>query len=161
VRLYAAERLQTVSEALAATVELLSRYLDLNNSSVIYSNELHLLLDDVGERNITHLLGMPSHFERLLDHSRRTRQRLVASLRVMLLGSATVDTRLLERFGEIVSSRTRVWCVYGMTEASRSQNTLRMGERARGSLACCEGRSWRLTVSKAQAKSFAASRSPP
>jgi acyl-CoA synthetase (AMP-forming)/AMP-acid ligase II len=66
------------------------------------------VLDDVGEHNITHVFGLPSHFERLLDHCSRTGPRLPAALRVMLLGSATVDTRFLERFRQIVSPRTGV-----------------------------------------------------
>jgi acyl-CoA synthetase (AMP-forming)/AMP-acid ligase II len=125
--------------SVAATVELLSRYVDLNNSSVVYSNELHLILPtlkaggtvvippwrvqsaravlhDSVKHNVTHIFGLPSHFERLLDYWRRTGRRFPASLRVILLGSATVDTCFLERFRHIVSPRTSVWCVYGMTE---------------------------------------------
>ena len=73
-------------------------------------------LSDVERNNVTIVFGPPSEFEEIAQYCQQTGRTLPSSLRTIVLGSAPVHAAFLSRLSAIVPQRTRVWCMYGLTE---------------------------------------------
>jgi acyl-CoA synthetase (AMP-forming)/AMP-acid ligase II len=125
--------------SLEAIVRLVGQHLEAGAGDVLMARDLHLVVPALlagatvvlpphgplhPERvlalleaaRVTHAFGVPHDWQRLADHCRRTRRRLPATLRLLMLGAAPVHRPFLERLREVLAPTTRVLCVYGMTE---------------------------------------------
>ena len=68
------------------------------------------------KNNITTLFGPPSFYISLIDHCKKQKRLLPASLQLIILGSAPVHPKFVEMLYEALQSHTKVLCLYGMTE---------------------------------------------
>jgi acyl-CoA synthetase (AMP-forming)/AMP-acid ligase II len=127
------------NRSIAASMAVIASSLAIGPADVAYSDKLHLILPallagarvvipryrrflaartlrDLVRYGATQTFGVPSEFQQLLELAARHHIRLPASLRAIFLGAAPVHGGFLARLRETVDVRTRVWCVYGMTE---------------------------------------------
>ena len=61
-------------------------------------------------------MGPPSDFVPMIEHCEATKTQFPETMQHILLGSAPVTRRFLQRFSDVLPSHTRLTCLYGMTE---------------------------------------------
>jgi acyl-CoA synthetase (AMP-forming)/AMP-acid ligase II len=125
--------------SIGAALDIMSREARFEPGDVLYTDQLHLilpalragvptviprgrfraarLLEHLRRYRISHTFGVPSEYQELVEYASSHHLSLPASLRKVLLGSAAVPATFLRRLVPLLSTRTRVTCVYGMTEA--------------------------------------------
>lgn len=125
--------------SLGAILSSVSRELKATDEDVFYSRELHLILPalfegarvviprrtrfsaaatlaDLERFGVTHMFGVTSDCQQLVDYCAANDRTLPNRLRMLLIGGAPVPTGFLRRLSTCVGPSTEVWCIYGMTE---------------------------------------------
>jgi acyl-CoA synthetase (AMP-forming)/AMP-acid ligase II len=124
--------------SLAAALALIVTRLAPDPADVFYADVLHLVIPALaagacavipppGTRppaalahlhhyRATKTYGVPAEFEELIETCRARRARLPATLDTIMLGSAPVPLRFLERLRAVVAPGTAIWTAYGTTE---------------------------------------------
>ncbi|MEO0040805.1 MAG: hypothetical protein RL329_253, partial [Bacteroidota bacterium] len=113
-------QLDTNKENLIATY--LPHYMligfSVNMPSILYNPTLTAVekLIFFNKHQVTTIMGPPSDFVPMIAHCEQTKTLFPISMQHLLLGSAPVTRRFLERLCGVLPSHTRITCLYGMTE---------------------------------------------
>jgi acyl-CoA synthetase (AMP-forming)/AMP-acid ligase II len=113
-------QLDTHKENLIATY--LPHYMligfSVNMPSILYNPKLTAVqkLAFFEAHKVTTIMGPPSDFVPLTEHCENTSKVFPSTLQHILLGSAPVTRRFLQRLVAVLPTHTRITCLYGMTE---------------------------------------------
>ncbi len=113
-------QLDTNKENLIATY--LPHYMligfSVNMPSILYNPTLTAVekLTFFNKHQVTTIMGPPSDFVPMIAHCEQTKTLFPTSMQHILLGSAPVTRRFLERLCAVLPLHTRITCLYGMTE---------------------------------------------
>ena len=86
--------------------------------SILYNPKLSAIdkLTFFDTHKVTTIMGPPSDFVPMIEYCENTKTGFPASMQHILLGSAPVTRRFLQRLNDVLPSHTRITCLYGMTE---------------------------------------------
>jgi len=124
--------------SLGASLEMLAEHLDLHRDDVVLTSELHLTLPALHAGSTTVIppagvsaaqrvarmrrhratvaFAVPSDVDAVAQWAQRSGERMPATLRTLLMGSAPAPVGLLHRLIPALHPDTAVWSVYAMTE---------------------------------------------
>ena len=125
--------------SLFATLNLIKSEINTDKSDVFLSSQLHFLiialisgatgiidtgikfnakrfLSLVRDIKPTHVFLLPAEGQKIVDEFGYEGEKIPTSLKCVMFGSAPVLTGFLEKFTKIISSNTKVLCIYGSTE---------------------------------------------
>ena len=114
------QQLNTEKETLMATY--LPHYMligfSVNLPSILYNPKLSATekLAFFKTHKVTTIMGPPSDFVPMIEHCEATKTQFPETMQHILLGSAPVTRRFLQRFSDVLPTHTRLTCLYGMTE---------------------------------------------
>lgn len=114
------EQLNPEKETLIATY--LPHYMLIGFSvkipSILYNPKLSATekLTFFDTHKVTTIMGPPSDFVPMIEQCENTKTAFPQSMQHILLGSAPVTRRFLQRLSDVLPSHTRITCLYGMTE---------------------------------------------
>jgi acyl-CoA synthetase (AMP-forming)/AMP-acid ligase II len=86
--------------------------------SILYDQKMSALdkIDFFEKNKVTTIMGPPSDFVPMIEFFEKTKSKFPSTLQHILLGSAPVTRRFLQRLSDVLPLHTRITCLYGMTE---------------------------------------------